>query len=72
MKKRFDKFDCALSELVDIANMFDAESEDGSESRYKIFMATQLLFIEDSLRTIRLLLSVLIGLIAGELLAGLF
>lgn len=72
MKKRSDKFERDLHELYEISKMLDSEGEQTGKNRYKVFVATILLFIDSSLHRIALVLFLLLGLKIGQLISGLF
>ena len=71
MKKRKDRFERYLSEAHHIGNMLYQEGKTDAERRAYVHVATILLFIDSSLHTICLILSGLVGLVIGKLLASL-
>lgn len=68
MKKRTDKFERDLKEIINVVDMLNQEGKSYAECRYRVIMATRLLLVEDSLRFIRTLLAIIIGLLVGNLL----
>lgn len=69
MKKRTDKFERDLKEIINVVDMLNQEGKSYAECRYRVIMATRLLLVEDSLRFIRTLLAIIIGLLVGNLIA---
>lgn len=67
MKKKKGFFNSYLEEIYKISGMLDKEGKETAESRYCEIMARLLLFICDSLRTIRTLLFLLAGYLIGSL-----
>lgn len=61
MKKRDDFFDRYLNQVYEVGEMLHEEGYSAAERRYLEIMATILLFILDSLRTIRCFLCLLGG-----------
>lgn len=57
----------ALDEINDIDDMLKKEGESYGERRYRKIMLIRLLLILDSLRVLRTLLCVLIGVLAAHL-----
>ena len=70
-KKRPSYFERRLDEIYDVEKVFREEGHEAAERRYLKIVVLLLLFIDDSLRSIRLSLSMLAGLFAGALLSHL-
>ena len=68
MKKRTSKFERDLKEIINVVDMLNQEGKSYAECRYRVIMAMRLLLVEDSLRFIRTLLAIIIGLLVGNLL----
>lgn len=71
MKKRTNHFERELQDLYNIRDMLNREGKSDGECRYKVFMATLFLFIDDSLRRIGLILFCLLGFVIAKFLGGL-
>lgn len=71
-KKSDERFKRDLRELYDIAKALNEEGQGDGECRYKVFVATLLLFIDLSLHRIGLALACLLGFVFGKLFSGLF
>lgn len=71
-KKSDERFERELRNLYNIEAMLDEEGQKDGERRYKVFVATLLLFIDDSLRRISLVLCILTSFVIGKLLSALF
>lgn len=69
MKKRTNKFERDLKEIINVVDMLNQEGKSYSECRYRVIMATRLLLVEDGLRFISTLLAIIIGLLVGNLIA---
>lgn len=67
MKKRTDKFERDLKEIINVVDMLNQEGKSYAECRYRVIMATRLLLVEDSLRFIRTLLSLIVGFLFASL-----
>ena len=70
-KKSDELFEKNLHELYDIEKMLNEEGKCDGERRYKVFVATLLLFIDLSLHEIARALFVLLGFVIGKFLTGL-
>lgn len=70
-KQRDKRFEDAIRKLYDVEEMLNQEGQSDGERSYKVFVATILLFIDDSLRYICTALSILAGLVIGKILSGL-
>lgn len=68
-KKKPSHFERMLEEIYDIDNMLHDEGYGAAERRYREIVASLLLFIENSLSSIRLFLSALTGCLFGLLLS---
>lgn len=71
-KKSDERFERELRNLYNIEALLDEEGQKDGERRYKVFVATLLLFIDDSLRRISLALCILTSFVIGKLLSALF
>ena len=71
-KKSDEQFERDLHELYDIAKVLKEEGQGDGECRYKVFVATLLLFIDISLHRICLALSCLLAYVFGKFFFGLF
>lgn len=71
MKKGRERFEREVRKLYDIEKVLNQEGQSDGERSYKVFVATLLLFIDDSLRYICTALSILAGLVIGKILTGL-
>lgn len=72
MKKRADKFDKEIQEIVELGKMLDSKRDDDAKRAYAIIVAKSLFSIEVSLSAIRFALFCLLGLVTGKFLSGLF
>ena len=71
LKKGRERFEREVRNLYEIEKVLDQEGQSDGERSYKVFVATILLFIDDSLRYICTALSILAGLVIGKILSGL-
>lgn len=71
-KKSDERFEHDLCEIYEIEKMLDAEGKGDGERRYKVFMATLLLFIDLSLHRIGLALFCLLCFEIGKFVSGFF
>lgn len=72
MKEDKEKlFNDEVKELYEIREMLEKEGEDHGKSRYLVFVATLLLFIDESLHRICLILLCLLCFVIGKFLSGL-
>lgn len=71
-KKSDERFERDLRELYNIEKMLDEEGQGDGERRYKVFVATLLLFIDLSLHRICFVLCCMLGFEIGKFVSGLF
>ena len=71
-QKSDERFKRDLHELYDIEKMLDEEGQGDGERRYKVFVATLLLFIDLGLHRIGLSLFCLLCFEIGKFVSGLF
>lgn len=64
-KKTPSYFERRLDEIYDVEEVFHQEGHEAAERRYLKIVALLLLFIDDSLRSIRFFLSAMAGLFIG-------
>lgn len=70
-KKPPSYFERRLDEIYNVEEVFREEGHEAAERRYLKIVALLLLFIDDSLRSIRFFLSAMAGLFTGALLGHL-
>ena len=67
-QERTSRFESVLNEIYDVAKVLNEQGESDGKSRYMKIMAETLLFIDDSLRVIRLVLCFGLGVLTALLL----
>ena len=72
MSKRNDKSKCDVDEIYNISYMLKGEGKTDGERRQFELLMKHLLFLEISLGKISAALFILIGLVFGKILSGLF